>query len=104
MGLFDKLKKDRAAEVQSAEVVPGIAEPGTTAFDGNAVGVHKDGWPRELLVVREKGSELGDAVREKVARWGYEPPRTRSASVPTPTPTASISPGASAEARPPTIA
>jgi len=56
-----------------AEIVPGITEPSTTAFDGNAVQVQKDGWPREMLVVREKGSELGDALREKVARWGYEP-------------------------------
>ncbi|CAN5606802.1 hypothetical protein BH20ACT17_BH20ACT17_13370 [soil metagenome] len=73
MGLSDRLKKDRAAEVQSAEIVPGITEPSTTAFDANAVEVQKDGWPRELLVVREKGSDLGDALREKVARWDYEP-------------------------------
>ena len=46
MGLSDRLKKDRAAEVQSAEIVPGITEPSTTAFDANAVEVQKDGWPR----------------------------------------------------------
>jgi hypothetical protein len=25
------------------------------------------------MVMKEKGPELGDSLREKIAKWGYEP-------------------------------
>jgi hypothetical protein len=56
-----------------AEVVPGVAAPGAAVFDGAAVEVKEDGWPREKLVMRKKGAELGDALSDKIAGWGYQP-------------------------------
>ena len=55
------------------EVVPGVAAPGAAIFDGTAVEVKEDRWPREKLVMRKKGSDLGDALSDKIAGWGYEP-------------------------------
>jgi hypothetical protein len=55
-----------------AEVFPGVAEPGAAPYDGGEVEVEKDRWPREKMVVRKQGSELGDALREKIGEWGYE--------------------------------
>jgi hypothetical protein len=55
------------------EIYPGVAEPGTAAFDGAKVKVEKDGWPREKVVMRKKGSDLADELREKIGKWGYEP-------------------------------
>jgi hypothetical protein len=58
----------------AAEIVPGVAGPSDAAFErGSKVEVKKDGWPRRALVLREKGSELGDELREKIGRYGYEP-------------------------------
>jgi hypothetical protein len=37
------------------------------------VNVEKEGWPRKALVVKQKGPELGESLREKILRWGYEP-------------------------------
>jgi hypothetical protein len=54
-------------------VAPGVAEPGTAAFDGAKIKVEKDRWPREKVVMRKKGTDLADALREKIGRWGYEP-------------------------------
>jgi hypothetical protein len=56
-----------------AEVVPGVASPGTSAFDGAGVKVKEERWPREKLVMRKKGAELGDALSDKIAGWGYQP-------------------------------
>jgi hypothetical protein len=56
-----------------AETYPGVAEPGRAAFDGGEVKVEKERWPREKVVMRKKGSDLGDALREKIGKWGYEP-------------------------------
>jgi len=56
-----------------AEIYPGVAEPGAAAFDGAKVKVEKDGWPREKMVMRKKGSDLADDLREKIGKWGYEP-------------------------------
>ena len=57
----------------AAETYPGVAEPGAAAFDGAKVEVEKERWPREKVVMRKKGTELGDELREKIGKWGYEP-------------------------------
>ena len=54
-------------------ITPGVAEPGSAAFDGAKFKVEKDRWPREKVVMRKQGSDLGEALREKIAEWGYEP-------------------------------
>lgn len=55
------------------EVMPGVAAAGRFAFDGSAVAVEKDLWPREKLVMRQKSSNLGDSIRQKISARGYEP-------------------------------
>ena len=57
----------------AAETYPGVVEAGTAAFDGAEVEVKKERWPREKVVMRKKGSDLGDSLREKISKWGYEP-------------------------------
>jgi hypothetical protein len=70
-GLIASMKK---GGWPAAEIVPGVAGPSAAAFDqGSKVKVEKDGWPRKALVLREKGSELGDELRGKIGRYGYEP-------------------------------
>ena len=54
-----------------AEALPGVAE--RNAYDKPKIEVEKDRWPREKVVMRQKGSDLGDALREKIGKWGYEP-------------------------------
>jgi hypothetical protein len=56
-----------------AEVFPGVAEPGKASFDKAKVTVEKDRWPRAKMVMKKQGSDLGDALREKIGKWGYEP-------------------------------
>ncbi|MEA2473902.1 MAG: hypothetical protein QOE06_1817 [Thermoleophilaceae bacterium] len=56
-----------------AEVLPGVAPASAARFDGARVEVEKDIWPREKLVMRQKGSNLGDSLREKLGRRSYEP-------------------------------
>ncbi|HEV2812415.1 MAG TPA: hypothetical protein VGW10_04105 [Solirubrobacteraceae bacterium] len=69
--LIGAMKKTRWPE---AEIVPGVAGPGSTAFDeGDSVEVERDGWPRRALILREKGSDLGDELRERIDRRGYAP-------------------------------
>lgn len=53
--MFSSVMKGRWPE---AEVVPDIAGPSAAAF-GNRVEVTQDLWPREKLVMRSKGSNLG---------------------------------------------
>jgi hypothetical protein len=55
------------------ESYPGVAEPGKSVYDRSKVEVKKDRWPREKLVMKKQGSDLGDALREKIGKWGYEP-------------------------------
>ena len=55
------------------EIFPGVAEAGGAAFDGAEIEVEKDRWPREKVVMRRQGADLGDALREKIGKWGYEP-------------------------------
>jgi hypothetical protein len=62
-----------AAAWPAAEVMPGVAPASSAAYDGNRVAVEKDLWPREKLVLRQKGSNLGDSLRGKIDRWGYAP-------------------------------
>ena len=57
----------------SAEVMPGVAGPSVAGFDGARVQVEEEGWPREKLVIRKKGADLGDALSDKIAGWGYAP-------------------------------
>jgi hypothetical protein len=54
-------------------VAPGVAEPGSAGYDGGDVEVEKDRWPHEKVVMRKKGADLADALREKIGNWGYEP-------------------------------
>ena len=57
-----------------AEIVPGVAEASSATFDtGDTVEVDRDGWPRRALILREKGSDLGDELRERIDRRGYAP-------------------------------
>ena len=55
------------------EVVPGVASPSAAAFDGGKVAVKDERWPREKLVMRKKGADLGNALIERVGGWGYQP-------------------------------
>ena len=57
----------------AAEISPGVAGPGAAAFDKAKVKVEKDRWPREKMVMRKQGTDLGDDLRKKIAKWGYEP-------------------------------
>jgi hypothetical protein len=57
----------------AAELAPGVAGPGSAAYDRAKVKVEKDRWPREKVVMRKQGTDLGDALREKISKWGYEP-------------------------------
>ena len=57
----------------AAEISPGVAEPGGAAFDGAKLKVEKDRWPREKVVMRKQGTDLGDELRKKIGKWGYEP-------------------------------
>ena len=57
----------------AAEISPGVAEPGAAAFDKAKIKVEKDRWPREKMVMRKQGTDLGDDLRKKIGKWGYEP-------------------------------
>jgi hypothetical protein len=57
----------------AAQLIPGVAAPGATTFDSARVAVEREGWPREKLVMRKKGTELGDALSAKIGGWGYAP-------------------------------
>lgn len=56
-----------------AEVYPGVASPGGSVYDKPKIKVEKDRWPRAKMVMKKQGSDLGDALREKIGKWGYEP-------------------------------
>ncbi len=56
-----------------AEITPGVASPSSVPFDKAKIKVEKDRWPRQAMVMRKKGTDLGDALREKISKWGYEP-------------------------------
>jgi hypothetical protein len=54
-------------------ISPGVGDtPGSGPGQGK-VNVEKERWPRKAMVVKQKGPELGESVREKIAKWGYEP-------------------------------
>ena len=55
------------------QIAPGVASPSSVPFDKAKVKTEKDRWPREKVVMRKKGTDLGDALREKISKWGYEP-------------------------------
>jgi len=54
-------------------ISPGIGDAPASGPGPGEVNVEKDGWPRKALVVKEKGPELGESLREKISNWGYEP-------------------------------
>jgi hypothetical protein len=54
-------------------VSPGVGAPPGVSYDGARLKVEKDGWPRHKLVIRETGTELGESLRKKIDKWGYEP-------------------------------
>lgn len=64
---------DKKGRWPAAETYPGVAGPGTAVYDRPKIATEKDRWPREKMVRRKQGSDLGDALREKIAKWGYEP-------------------------------
>lgn len=64
---------DKKGRWPQAEIYPGVAGPGASAWDRPKIKVEKDRWPREKVVMRKQGSDLGDALREKIGKWGYEP-------------------------------
>ena len=66
----DMNKKGKWPEPQ---ITPGVASPSSATFDKAKMKVEKDRWPREKVVMRKKGTDLGDALREKISKWGYEP-------------------------------
>jgi hypothetical protein len=65
-----EMDKDKWPE---AVTVPGVSEPSGAAFDGAKVETEKDVWPRSMLVMRKRSDDLGDAIRQKISKWGYEP-------------------------------
>jgi hypothetical protein len=52
---------------------PGIEEAPASGPGPGKIKVEKEGWPRKALVVKEKGPELGESLREKISKFGYEP-------------------------------
>jgi hypothetical protein len=54
-------------------ISPGIGDAPASGPGPGKVQVEKDGWPRKALVIKEKGPELGESIREKISKWGYEP-------------------------------
>jgi hypothetical protein len=64
---------DKKARWPEPIMAPGVSEPGAAAFDGADVSVEKDRWPREKVVMRRKGTDLAEALREKIGKWGYGP-------------------------------
>jgi hypothetical protein len=54
-------------------ISPGIGDAPAAGPGSGRVKVEKDGWPRKALVVKQKGPELGESLREKISKWGYEP-------------------------------
>jgi hypothetical protein len=56
-----------------AALSPGTGEAPGISFDEGKIKSEKDLWPRQKLVMRKSGSELGNALRKKIGKWGYEP-------------------------------
>jgi hypothetical protein len=52
---------------------PGVGDAQAAEAGPGEVNVERDGWPRKALVVKQKGPELGESLREKIGKWGYEP-------------------------------
>jgi hypothetical protein len=54
-------------------IAPGLGDAPAASSPAGELEVERDRWPRKALVVKQKGSELADSLREKIAKWGYEP-------------------------------
>ena len=66
-------KMNKKGDWPDPVVLPGVSEPSAAPFDNTKVKTEKDVWPRELLVMRKRSSDLGDAIRKKISKWGFEP-------------------------------
>jgi hypothetical protein len=54
-------------------ISPGIEDAPASGPGPGKLNVEKDRWPRKALVMKQKGPELGDSLREKINKWGFEP-------------------------------
>ena len=72
-GIMGRLAKRVSGDWPEAQTFPGVAEPAEPGPRAAKVEVEKDRWPREKMVVRKRGVELGDALRKKIGGWGYRP-------------------------------
>jgi hypothetical protein len=54
-------------------IAPGVGDGPASGPRPGEVKVDKDRWPRKALVMKEKGPELADNLREKIAKRDYEP-------------------------------
>jgi hypothetical protein len=72
-GLMGKLAKRVSGNWPEAQTFPGVAEAAEPGRRPAKVEVEKDRWPREKVVMRKRGTELGDALREKIGGWSYRP-------------------------------
>jgi hypothetical protein len=54
-------------------VSAGAGQAPAIPFDGARVRVEKDLWPRHTVVVRQRGEDLGESLRKRIAKHGYEP-------------------------------
>jgi hypothetical protein len=64
---------DKKGRWPDAVISPGVGEAPPAAADGGKLKVEKEGWPRKALVMKETGPELAEDIKEKVAKFGYEP-------------------------------
>ena len=71
-GIMGRLAKRVSGDWPEAQSFPGVAEAAQPGSAGR-IKVEKERWPREKLVVRKRGPELGDALRKKIGGWGYRP-------------------------------
>lgn len=54
-------------------ITPGVGDAPPAAPGVSKLAVEREGWPRKALVVKEKGRDLAESIREKISRFGYEP-------------------------------
>ncbi len=56
-----------------AVISAGVGDAPGIPFDGAKLEIEKDRWPRHKMIIRQGGADLGESLREKIAKWGYEP-------------------------------
>ena len=72
-GIMGRLAKRVSGDWPEAQTFPGVTGPAQPGRPADRIEVEKDRWPREKMVVRKRGAELGDALRQKIGEWGYRP-------------------------------